>query len=119
MLSLSNECYDLSRHGERHQLAIRKFRSVIKDVCKSCTTVPAYIKDNGKFKTDFITLLYDQLLAGAPHQKAVSVPEVGGHDIRRHTRHGLTHLPNENGITPLHYPHPIPSHSPSWAAQVT
>ena len=55
---------DLSRHGERHQLAIRKFRSVIKDryVCKSCTTtVPAYIKDNGKFKTDFISLLYDRL----------------------------------------------------------
>ena len=55
-------------------------------MCKSCTTVPAYIKDNGKFKTDFISLLYDRLLAGASHQKAVSVPEVGGH-IRRHTQH--------------------------------
>ena len=62
-------------------------------------------------------------LRSAPRWRTApeSLQRAGSWRTRHQASHStcLTHLPNEIGITPLHYPHPIPSHSPSWAAHCT
>lgn len=54
-----------------------------------------------------VTSLENVLTADTAYEESISVTEVGGHHIGRHTGHGLRHLPDEKEVPPFQGAHAI------------